>query len=85
VLIGSNVLFSPRLRVSAVNPRIASPRLLPQSLLPHLYGFLLFSARAMITITRDGCDLGDHARFDLYLLVSLAASGGADKPPSARI
>jgi hypothetical protein len=40
---------------------------------------------AMITITHDGCDLGDHARFDLYLLVSLATSGGADKPPSARI
>jgi hypothetical protein len=30
-------------------------------------------------------DLGDHARFDLYLLVSQSDGGAADKPPSTRI
>jgi hypothetical protein len=33
----------------------------------------------------DHGDVGDPARFDLYLLVSQTDGGFADKPPSTRI
>jgi len=36
-------------------------------------------------VPRDHAVVSDPTRFDLYLLVSLAMSGGAHKPPSTRI